>query len=121
VSTYAAQANTAHALLSRKGATVTFTRKTASAFNPVTQTETAVSTTFSMKGIALPPGKDSEFALGSLERRNILEFHLAPRLGTTPQPGDKIRWAGYDWSVIWVSDLNPAGDGAPYTKCYAER
>ena len=40
MSTYAAQANTAHALLTRKGATVTFTRKSASAFNPVTQTET---------------------------------------------------------------------------------
>ncbi len=118
---YAAQAATAHALLTKKGRAVVFTRTTASAFDPVTQTESVATETFSMSGLALPPGKNAEFSIGSLERRTLLEFHLAPREGKTPEPGDTLSWAGREWNVIWVSTIDPAGDGAAYTKAYAER
>ena len=119
---YSAQASTAHGLISRKGATVTFTRVSARAFDPITQTETGQgSTTLSMKGVGVPPGKSAEFRIGSLERRNLIELHLAPRGGDVPQPGDKVRWAGADWTVIWVNALDPAADGPPYALAYAER
>lgn len=119
---YDAQARTAHSLLSRKGTTVTFTRENPRAFDPVTQQETpAAITTLSMPGMGISPNKSAEFRIGSLERRNIIEFHLAPRGGAVPQPGDKVRWGGFDWSVIWVNDTDPAADGAPYALAYAER
>lgn len=120
--TYASAAKTANALLGRKGATVVFTRTTAGTFDPVTETATGgVSKTFSMKGVGLPPGRSAENRVGSLERRNIIELHLAPMEGTVPDPGDKVRWAGNDWTVIWAAETNPAGDGAPYALVYAER
>lgn len=118
---YSAAAATANSLIGRKGATVTFTRESASTYDPVTQTESASTTTFTMKAVGVPPGRSAEFRIGSLERRNIIELHLAPLGGTTPLPGDKVRWAGADWTVIWANNLDPAADGSPYALAYAER
>ena len=78
-------------------------------------------TTFTMKGVGLAPGKGAEFRVGSLASRNLIELHLAPNLGETPVPGDKVRWRNADWTVIWANPLDPAGDGAPYCLAYAER
>lgn len=122
MATYVAASNLAAKLIGKKGATATFTRANAASFDPVTQTETGASTlTFSMPALGIPPGRSAEFRIGSLERRNIVELHLAPTLGTAPLPGDKARWAGADWTVIWVDTLDPAADGAPYCKAYVER
>jgi hypothetical protein len=121
VAIYSAQAKAAHNLIGKKGTSVAFTREVASTFDPVTQLQTVASTTFSMNGIGIGPGRSAEFRIGSLARRNVIELHLAPNLGTTPRPGDKVRWAAADWSVIWVDALDPAGDGSPYCLCYAER
>lgn len=120
--TYSALARTADGLISRKGTTVVFTRESARSFDPITQMETsAAPLTLSMKGVGVPPGKSAEYRIGSLERRNLIELHLAPKGGVVPQPGDKVRWAGAEWSVIWVNTLDPAADGAPYALAYAER
>lgn len=122
MSTYAASAATAKSLISRKGTAVTFTRTNKGSFDPVTQTETGGrTTTLTMPGVGLAPGKSAEFRIGSLDRRNIIELHLAPSLGATPVPGDKVRWSGADWTVIWVNALDPASDGSPYCLAYAER
>lgn len=118
---YSAAAATAKGLIGRKGAVATFTRENAGTFNPVTQAETVSTTTFSLNALGIPPGRSAEFRIGSLERRNIIELHCAPSGGVTPIPGDKVRWAGADWTVIWVNSLDPAGDGSPYTLLYAER
>lgn len=118
---YSAAASTARSLIGRKGATATFTRETVGAFNPVTQTETVTSTTFALPAVGVPPGRSAEFRIGSLERRNLVELHIAPSGGTTPVPGDKVRWANADWTVIWANTLDPAADGAPYALAYAER
>lgn len=118
---YSAAARTANGLIGRKGATATFTRETPGTFNPVTQVEAVTTTTFTMKAVGVPPGRSAEFRIGSLERRNIIELHLAPNGGTTPIPGDKVRWDGSDWTVIWANALNPAADGSPYALIYAER
>lgn len=122
MSTYAASAATALNLIRRKGTNVTFTRKVQGTFDPVTQAETGGrDTTLTMPGVGLAPTKSAEFRIGSLDRRSIIELHLAPNLGATPIPGDKVRWAGADWTVIWVNALDPASDGSPYCHAYAER
>lgn len=119
---YAAAASTAHALLSSRGADVTFSRKKSGSFDPITQTETGGGTfSITMKGVGIPPGRSAENRIGSLERRNIVELHLAPREGAVPEVGDTARWAQKDWTVIWISELDPAADGSPYALAYLER
>jgi hypothetical protein len=121
MSTFSAAASTATSLISRNGVTTTFSRKSVSTYDPVTQAESSSTTTFSMPAVGLPPGKSAEFRIGSLQNRNILELHLAPALGQTPAPGDQVSWAGVNWTVIWVSALDPAADGSPYALAYVER
>jgi hypothetical protein len=118
---YASQAAGALKSISAKGGDVTFVRAGTASYDPVTQVEVTANTTLTMKGVALPPGKSAEFRVGSLANRRLIELHLAPKLGPCPLPGDKLVWAGFDWTVVWVSELNPAGDGAPYCLAYAER
>lgn len=118
---YSAAARTANGLIGRKGAAATFTRVVPGTYNAVTQTETTTTSTFTLKAVGLAPGKSAEFRIGSLENRNLVELHVAPNGGNTPKNGDKVRWAGADWTVIWVNALDPAADGSPYTLAYAER
>lgn len=118
---YSAAAATAKGLIGRKGTLVQFTRETPGTFDPVTQNESITTTTFSIPAVGIPPGRSAEFRIGSLERRNLIELHLAPSGGTTPIPGDKVRWANADWTVIWANTLDPAADGSPYALAYAER
>ena len=118
---YASAAATAYSLISRKGAPVVFTRRSASSFDPVTQTETVSERSFTLNGVAIPPDKSAEFRIGSLAGRNITEIHLAPNLGEVPLPGDKANWAGIDWTVIWSNALDPAADGSPYALVSLER
>ena len=121
MSTFAAAASLADKLIAKKGATALFTRTTGAGFDPVAQTGGASKVSFSMAALAVPPGKSATFRVGSLERRNILELHLAPKLGVTPIAGDKVMWAGAEWTVIWAEALDPAADGSPYAKVYIER
>lgn len=121
MSTFAGVGAAATSLISRNGAVTTFTRKSVSTYDPVTQTESSSITTFAMPAVGLPPGRSAEFRLGSLQNRNILELHLAPALGQTPIPGDQVTWGGASWTVIWVNALDPAADGSPYALAYVER
>jgi len=118
---YARQAKSATKLLKKAGTLITFTGKTTRTFNPITQALTEATTTLRMYGVGIAPGRSAEHRVGTLEGRNIIEFHLAPNEGQTPEPGFKVNWGGADWTVIWVSVLDPAGDGAPYCSAYAER
>jgi len=121
MATYDAASATAYNLIASKGSDVVFTRANSAGFDPVTQQETTSSTTLTLKAVGLPPGKSAEFRIGKLERRNIIELHCALQGGAVPLPGDKALWAGSSWTVLWVSELNPAADGAPYALVYAER
>lgn len=118
------EAATALELIAENGALVTFTRvgATPGVRDPVTQQTTgAKDLVFSMQAVGFGPGKSAEFRIGSLIGRNLEELHLAPVLGTCPEPGDLAKWKGKDWKVIWSDPLDPAGDGAPYCKAYLER
>lgn len=119
---YASAASTASRLTAAFGGTITFKRTLKGTFNPVTQTETGGTTlTFNMTATAIPPGRSAEYRIGSIVGRKLIEFHCAPNLSTTPEPGDVATWAGNDWRVIWANALDPAGDGSPYVLVYAER
>ena len=122
MTTYGPQAATALAILRRKGKILTFTRKNPGTLDPVTQERTGASTTtFSMYGLGVPPGRSAQYVLGTLEGRNLMELHLATNEGTAPAPGDTVAFAGATWSLLWVSNLDPVGEGAVYTKAYIER
>ena len=118
---YASIGAVAHALIGKKGTDVTFTRHTTKSFDPISQETVVESSTFSMKGVAIPPGRSAEFRIGSIVNRNLIELHLAPRGGDVPVPGDMVSWAGKPWAVFWANALDPAGDGPPYCLAYAER
>lgn len=124
MATFANQAATADRLIAAKGKAVTFTRENGvpGTFDPVTQVRTAASDlTITMNCVGIAPGKSAEFKIGSLIGRNLIELHCAPKLGQCPAPGDTFQWGGKPWKVIYVDELNPADDGAPYCKAYAER
>ena len=75
---------------------MTFTRvgATPGVRDPVTQQTTgAKDLVFSMQAVGFGPGKSAEFRIGSLIGRNLEELHLAPMLGTCPEPGDLAKWA----------------------------
>jgi len=118
---YAAITANARALLTRKGADATITRKTGEVYNPITQTATSSTSTGTTPAVALPPGKSAEYEVGSLVGRTVLEFWMstAGALGEV-QPGDEITWPGGPWKVFWVQTYDPDGAGPIVTKAYAE-
>jgi hypothetical protein len=118
---YSRASNLVTSMISRYGGTATFTRTVSGTYNPVTQVETGGdSVTFSLPAVGMAPGKSAEYRIGSLEQRTLVELHVAPALGMTPQPGDTVSWGGSDWKVIWANAMNPATDGSPYALVYAE-
>lgn len=122
MTTYGQQAATALAILKRKGRLLAFTRTVPGTLDPVTQVRTGdTTTTFRLYGLGVPPGRSAQYVLGTLEGRNLMELHLATNEGTAPAPGDTVTFAGAVWSVLWVSNLDPVGEGAVLSKAYIER
>lgn len=120
--TYAGPQNTVALLIGQKGALATLTRKVPGTFDPVTQVDTgATTTTETFNVVALPPGPDARFRVGSLENRNALEFYFSLKGRTLiPQPGDVVRWDGRDYALFWSQTYDPAGDGPIMTLAYGE-
>lgn len=122
-SKYESLAASALALVSRKGRLTAFSRQSAGTLDPVTDTVTGQQPIAGLlPAVGLPAGKSAEFRIGSLEGRNIMEFHVA-RSGSSfaPQPGDDVSWGGFTWRIFWTADYDPASDGAIYSLCYGER
>lgn len=115
MSLYAAQKATAYGLLKRKGGPVPVSRVTASGYDPITQTESASTTTHSFLGIGLPVAKkEGEYDRDSLGFSYVLDFTLASRETPPfePRPGDTLVWKGNVWTIKTASALDPSGDGA---------
>lgn len=109
-------------LISSKGAQTVITRTTRTMRDPVTQTGGGAATlTATIKAVGLPAGKSAEFAVGTLEKRNVMEFYIAHDSNITPQPGDEMPWGDHTWKLIWTATYDPAADGAIFTKAYGER
>jgi hypothetical protein len=119
---YQAAIDLAASLLTKKGGDLTVTRRTTSAFDPVTQVETTTSTEHVFKAIVLPPGKAAEFEVGSLVGKRAIQITFAQKDQTIiPEPGDTVAWQGYVWTIFWSSTTDPSGDGPIITSAYAER
>jgi hypothetical protein len=119
---YEALAATALALIARKGALVTFTRKNTGPVNPITDVESPAATiTGTFQVVGLPPGRSAESRVGSLIGRKLMEFHIA-RKGALmePSPGDTVEWGSTTWTLFWTQTYDPAADGAIYTLAYGE-
>ena len=122
MSKYDGLINTALSMISRKGALARLTHVEDATFDPVTQNTTSQTRTYDVQAVGLPPTKGAEYRVGSLLMRNVLEFQIAQKgLSIVPKPGDKIRWAGQEWRIIWATTYDPAADGSIMTTAYGER
>jgi hypothetical protein len=113
---------TATRLIGSKGTATTIVRNSRTMRDPITQTGGgAAIITSAVKAVGLPAGKSAEFAVGTLEKRNISEFYIAHDQRFTPQPGDEMPWGDHTWKLVWTATYDPAADGAIFTKAYGER
>jgi hypothetical protein len=121
VASYGALIDAAHRLIAVKGAALPLQRTTGVSYDPVTQARVTVTASYTFRAVGLPPGKSAEFRIGSLERRDLIELHIAQRSQTIrPEPGDIVTWGGKQWTIFWSTTYDPAADGAIYTLAYAE-
>ncbi len=112
---------TALALIQKNGSKGTLSRRVATAFDPVTQAETASDTTEEFDVVVLPPSQQAKFKVGSLEGRNAVEVYLAQKGRTMiPKPGDKLTVGGIAYTLFWAQTYDPALDGPIFTLAYAE-
>ena len=119
---YAQARATALALLRKKGRSVVV-RRPSSTFDPIVGEHSSAgvqSGTFTAVG--LPVGPTAERYVGSLVGKMTLEFYLAKETtgGFLPAPGDEIVWGGRTYSLIWVSDLDPAGTGTVFYRAFGQ-
>jgi hypothetical protein len=120
---YASAQNTAALLIAKKGMQVTVRRKVPGTFDPVTQDEpdATVQSEF-YDAVILPPGRDAQFRVGTLEGRKAVECYLSLKgraLGPV-LPGDVISTPYRDYSVFWSRSYDPAGGEPIMTLAYAE-
>lgn len=121
--TYDRQAASALALIKRKGRKITVTRAVADSFDPVTQDRIAgVDITGEFFAVGLPPGRSSEFQIGSIVNRNVIQLYIARADQTmVPSPGDTVEWGGLQYALLPpVTHYDPADDGAVLTVAYGE-
>ena len=121
--TYDSATQAAQSLIARKGAALTLTRYSAVSVDPVTQVPTTpADTAYTFRAVGLPPSPSASFKIGSLENRNIERLFFGMKdAEVTPAPQDKVRWKGYDWTLIHCTVYDPAGDGVVLVEAYAER
>lgn len=103
---YTGLAATATRLLTGKGQTVTFTRRTVSAFNATTGTPTNTTTTFTGKGAVFDYNQsevDGAVILSG-DQRLILEA-----VTTAPIIGDAATVNSIKYRVMNVNTVNPGG------------
>src|SRR5574343_2099066 len=97
-------------LIMAKGAAVPIKRTAETLTDPVAQTRTSTTTTYTMRAVGLPPGHSATYRIGSLEGRKLLELHIAQQgLAIEPLPGDVVAWAGAEWTVFWADTYKPDG------------
>lgn len=113
---------TAAALIAKNGSPVTLKRTVSTGFDPVTQSENASVETYVFQAVIIPPTRQAQFTVGTLEGRNAVECYFALKdQFTVPQPGDVIAVNGVDHKIFYAQTYNPALDGPIMTLAYAER
>lgn len=119
---YAGLAQTALSMITAKGAAATLKRRTEASFDPITQIATTpAETTATARVVGLPPARDAEKLLGSLENRKLLLFYIAMQgLAFAPAIGDELIWGGATYALVWKQTYDPAADGPILTVAYGE-
>ena len=122
MSQYLGIAKTVAALIAKKGTAVTISREVVLGRDPVTQMVMTELKSEKFVAAILPPGRQAQFRVGSLEGKNAVELHIAMKdRNMTPAPGDKVTAGGVAYTIFWAQTYDPALDGPVYTLAYAER
>lgn len=105
---YAKTAATALRLLTRFGATVTVSRETAGAYDPVTGTNAAGTTqTWTPSGLRLDYSQRE--IDGTLIKAGDQRVYMSAVAGLDPQTGDTVTLGADVWRVVTSRTLAPAG------------
>ncbi len=114
---YDSLANTSQRLIEDKGQTLIITRKTTSAYNPVTRAISQSSSTANVTGIALPlssHGDDARIA-GTVIGKEVIKFLIAAKdAQVIPDKGDLVSFDSKKWEVISLTRISPAGTDLIY-------
>ncbi len=105
---YNRAAATAVRLLEKFGQAVTVKRIVEGEYDPMTGDIASTEQVYTGRGAVL--GYDISDMAGGLVQANDRRVYIAPDLGATPEPGDKLVLAdGSTYTVISSSPLSPAG------------
>lgn len=107
---YANTAATALRLLQRFGASATIKRETAGAYDPETGSNTVTSTTLATTACVFD--YPQKYVDGTLIKQGDKQAYLAST--QLPAHGDKLTWAGLDYTVVNFKAIAPAGTAVLY-------
>ena len=111
MSLYSDLQNTATALLTAYGQSLTFTRETVGAYNPATLTATETSSTFSGVGVEV------SYKMSEIDGQRVLmgdKKLIMEAMDTAPAVGDVVAVNATDYRVMAVMPKNPAGTVITY-------
>lgn len=112
--------DTALALITQMGGTISVTRSQSALFDPVTQTELASGSVEEFKAVVLPPGREAQYKARTLEFTVNAEVYFALKdRSFAPGPGDCFMWNGRSYAIQYSQTYDPAGDGPILTVAYA--
>lgn len=112
--------DTALALISQMGGTISVTRSQSALFDPVKQTELSSGAVEDFKAVVLPPSKEAQYKARTLEFTVEAEVYIALKgRSFVPGPGDCFMWNGRTYSIQHSQTYDPAGDGPIMTVAYA--
>ena len=114
---YDEMADLAVELIEEFGQEIVISRTTEGEYDPITGTGSgSVTETQTVLAIVLPASKgtveafDQKLVSGTLVESNLRALKIAAKSCTwVPSPGCKVTLYGHDWSMIGVTESNPAG------------
>lgn len=105
---YAAVHSRSYGLVSRKGASVTFSKED---LTYTASTDSSTSSTSTVTGVAVQDRAGKTFRADSLEQAKGLVIYFVPTtLGDEPEEGSTCSWGGVAYSVASVKSVAPDGD-----------
>ena len=114
---YDEMADVALELIEEFGQEIVISRTTAGEYDPVTGIGGgSITETQTVLALVLPASKgtveafDQKLVSGTLVESNLRALKIAAKSCTwAPSPGCKVTLYGHDWSMIGVTESNPAG------------
>lgn len=104
---YAGLAKIANKILLDHGATATLKRTTTATYNSSTSTASVAEANETVRVAVFPyPDKMIDGTMILVGDKQVIMSALTT---TAPKPTDVLAWAGFDYTIISVKDLAPAG------------